>query len=308
MSIRHHVTVLAAIAALFQVAHAAAPVRIVFAAGPKDHGAPGRHEYAKDLASLKGCLDHSNIPNLSTQLYADRVPDAAELGNAAVLVMESSGDRTATEHHVLFPQDATTDHVGYDAPTTERLKQIDALVRKGMGVVVLHYATYVNNASARKYFVDWVGSYYESGFSRTVVADWNIAPTAATHPVLRGVTPWTAHEEFYINYRMADDPRRTPLLMATPTVSTPMPAVPAATAPLAGPPAVDPATVPPSLVSWAIQRPDGGRGFVMTGVDWHKNLEMDSYRRQVLNGVIWAARLDVPAAGVVCTLPAEGGE
>ena len=72
----------------------------------------------------------------------DKVPDAAELGNAAVLVMESSGDSTATEHHVLFPQDASTDHQSYDAPTTERLKQIDALVKKGMGVVVLHYATY----------------------------------------------------------------------------------------------------------------------------------------------------------------------
>jgi type 1 glutamine amidotransferase len=303
VNLRLPVTLLAVAATLVHLAHAAPPVRIVFAAGPKDHGAPGRHEYARDLASLKGCLDHSNIPNVATQLYADKVPDAAELGSAAVLVMESSGDRTATEHHVLFPQDATTDHVGYDAPTAVRLTQIDALVKKGMGVVVLHYATYVNNASARKYFVDWVGSYYESGYSRTVVADWNIAPTDAKHPILRGVTPWTAHEEFYINYRMTDDPRRTPLLLATPTVSTPMPPVPAATAPLAGPPAVDPPSVPTSLVSWAIQRPDGGRGFVMTGVDWHKNLEMDSYRRQVLNGIVWAARLDVPASGVVCGLP-----
>ena len=87
MILRHQLTILAAVAALFQSAHAAAPVRIVFAAGPKDHGAAGRHEYAKDLGALEGCLNHSNVPNLSTQLYVDKVPDAAELGNAAVLVM-----------------------------------------------------------------------------------------------------------------------------------------------------------------------------------------------------------------------------
>ena len=28
------------------------PTRIVFLAGPKDHGSPGRHEYGKDLRAL----------------------------------------------------------------------------------------------------------------------------------------------------------------------------------------------------------------------------------------------------------------
>jgi hypothetical protein len=92
------------VVALALPASAAAQVEIVFAAGPKDHGAPGRHEYARDLAALKACLDTSNVPNLRTSIYTGRVPDVSALAGAAVLVMESSGDRTPTEQHVLRRQ------------------------------------------------------------------------------------------------------------------------------------------------------------------------------------------------------------
>ena len=300
-----HVMIAAALLSVPMTASAQA--RIVFAAGPKDHGAPGRHEYPTDLAAFKSCLDSSNVQGITTVLVTDRVPDVSELQNAAVLVMESSGDRTPTEHHVLFPQDATTDHQGYDAATTSRLAAIDALTKKGMGVVVLHYATYVNNTTARKYFTDWVGGFYESGYSRTVVTDWNVAaaPRAATHPIMRGVTPFTTREEFYIRLRMPeDDQRRTPLLVATPTKPTPLPPLTQAMVP-GGPPSplTDP-NVEPSLVSWAVERDGRGRGFVMTGVDWFSNLrDIESYRRQVLNGILWAANVNVPDGGVACSVP-----
>lgn len=295
----------------FMVVAAGAPVRvgaqsqIVFVAGPKDHGGPGAHEYAKDLEALKGCLDSSNVRGVSSSLVTGAVPAAAALDRAAVLVLHSSGDRYQNERHVLFPFDGATDHQRYDADTTARLAGIDALTKRGMGVVVLHYATYVNNTTARRYFQDWVGGYYESGYSRTVVTNWAVAPGGVSHPVLRGVTPFAFRDEFYINLRMAPDNRRTPLLVATPTAETRMPAPPEAMVPLGGPPlAPEPATVPPSLVSWAVQREGGGRGLVMSGVHAHQNLSNESYRRFLLNGIIWAAGLEVPEGGVVCALPA----
>lgn len=306
MSLRRVVAVaLFAAAGTALPAAARAQTEIVFAAGPKDHGAPGRHEYGLDLAALKGCLDRSNVPGLKTTLYQGTVPEVAALERAAVTVLESSGDRTPTEKHVLFPQDATTDHQTYDPATTARLAQIDALARRGMGVVVLHYATYVNNATARRYFTDWVGGFYESGYSRTVTTTWNVAPSAAAHPVLRGVEPWSMREEFYIRLRVPDDRRRTDLLIATPTQPTRLPALTTPMVP-GGPPSplTDP-NVEPSLVSWAIERAGGGRGFVMTGVDWHSNLQIESYRRQLLNGIVWAARLEVPQGGVTCAIEAS---
>jgi hypothetical protein len=302
---RRYLTV-AVVAMVWLPAMAGAQTRIVFAAGPKDHGAPSRHEYPTDLAALKACLDNSNVKGITTALFTGTVPDVAELQNAAVLVMESSGDRTPAERHVLFPQDATTDHLGYDPATSARLAAIDALTKKGMGAVVLHYATYVNNATARKYFTDWVGGFYESGYSRTVVTNWNVkaADGASSHPIMRGVTPYTTREEFYIRLRMPEaDPRRTPLLIATPTQPTRLPALTQPMVP-GGPPSplTDP-NVEPSLVSWAIQRDGRGRGFVMTGMDWFQNLSIESFRRQLLNGIVWAANLEVPSGGVQCTIP-----
>jgi hypothetical protein len=120
------------------------------------------------------------------------------------------------------------------------------------------------------------------------------------------VTAYTTREEFYIRLRMPEtDPRRTPLLIATPTAPTRLPALTQPMVP-GGPPSplTDP-NVEPSLVSWAIQRDGRGRGFVMTGMDWFSNLSIEPFRRQLLNGIVWAANLEVPAGGVQCAIPAD---
>jgi type 1 glutamine amidotransferase len=286
---------------------ALSPTRIVFVAGPKDHGAPGAHEHEKDLAALKGCLEQSNVKDLTIDLVTGAVPAPSTLADAAAIVLESSGDRYEQEHHALFPFDGATDHQSYDATTAMRLNQLDALTKKGMGVVVFHYATYVNNATARRYFQDWVGGYYESGYSRTVNTEWTSAPAAGatTHPILHGVQPWTSREEYYIRMRMPDgDARQTPLIVATPTSPTKLPALTPAMVPGGPPSALTSPDVEPSLVSWAVERAGGGRGFVMTGVHAHQNLAIDAYRRLLLNGIVWASRREVPVDGVTCALPA----
>jgi type 1 glutamine amidotransferase len=135
------------------------------------------------------------------------------------------------------------------------------------------------------------------------MGEFKVDPAAVKHPILNGVAPWTYREEFFLKYRLGADPRRTDLLTATPTTQTRMPAIPEAMVPLAGPPAAPEEFVPPSVVGWAVQREGGGRGFVMTGVDTHKNLEIESYRRALLNGIVWAANIEVPAGGVECKLP-----
>ena len=44
----------------------------------------------------------------------------------------------------------------------------------------------------------------------------------------------------------------------------------------------------------------------MGGVDFHDNLsKVDDYRRFLLNGIAWAAGLEVPAGGVQSTAPAS---
>jgi hypothetical protein len=56
------------------------------------------------------------------------------------------------------------------------------------------------------------------------------------------------------------------------------------------------------VIAWAYTRPDGGRGFGFTGADLHKSWSYPSQRTLVLNGILWSARLPVPADGVQVAL------
>jgi type 1 glutamine amidotransferase len=256
---------------------------ILFVAGPKDHGRPARHEYERDLTVLKYCVDNAGLTNVRTQLVSGKAPSLQRLKNASVLVMESSGDRTPEETHALLPQDALTDHKSYDPYTTDRLKQIDQLMKQGMGIVSIHYSTWINNELGGKYWLDWLGGVANWGQddSKVVVTKWSAAPIKSDHPILRGLTPWSyEEEEFFTKETMPPDPRRTPLL--------------AVTRPTGG---------DAETVSWAVQREGGGRGFAFTGSDFHKSLAIMQHRRMLVNGILWAAKIEVPAGGVNCAPP-----
>ncbi|MEO8594610.1 MAG: ThuA domain-containing protein [Candidatus Solibacter sp.] len=258
---------------------------ILFVAGPKDHGAVDRHEYQKDLLVLKYCIDNMGLKNVRTRLYNGKAPDVRFLKTASAIVLEGSGDRTPEETHPLLPQDAVTDHKSYDPYTTDRLKQIDEMMKAGLGIVSIHYSTWINNELGGKYWLDWLGGVAPWGqdSAKVLVAKWSAAPVKSDHPILRGVTPWAYdQEEFFFKETMPTDPRRTPLLQVT-----------------------RPAGGDVETVSWAVERPGGGRGFVFTGSDFHKNMEIEQHRRILVNGVLWAAKLEVPQGGASCSPPAE---
>jgi hypothetical protein len=60
------------------------------------------------------------------------------------------------------------------------------------------------------------------------------------------------------------------------------------------------------IVSWAFQRPDGGRSFVFTGCHLQSSWGLEGMRRFVINGILWSAGLEVPAGGAPVELdPAE---
>ena len=61
--------------------------------------------------------------------------------------------------------------------------------------------------------------------------------------------------------------------------------------------AVRPPDGPQRIVADALDRPDGGRSFGFTGADLHKNWEVESQRRLVVNGVLWSAKVELPAGG-----------
>ena len=258
--------------------------KIIFVAGPKDHGMVGRHEYPSDLKALAYCLERSsNLKGITTVLHVGTRPTLEELKDAAAVVYHGSGDRTVKERHPLFPPNPNTDGKTFDAETTAYLKGLEGLMRKGLGLVVFHYTTQVANESAQQFWKDWLGGTYlsEPNVRNNPVDQWSITFKNENHPVLRGVKPWSYKEEIFSKFDPATDSRRTDLLFAT-----------SATAP-AG----------PRIAAWALQRDDGGRAFMFGGIDWYSNFQIEDHRRFVLNGIIWAGKIEVPDGGVASPAP-----
>jgi type 1 glutamine amidotransferase len=54
------------------------------------------------------------------------------------------------------------------------------------------------------------------------------------------------------------------------------------------------------VLAWAVERPDGGRGFGFTGAHTHKNWGNPDFRSLVLNAILWTAKVEVPSSGVRC--------
>src|SRR5690349_19854486 len=148
--------------AIASVAQGASPeaMKILFLAGPRDHGFPGRHEYERDLKTLATSLEQSgNVHGITTQLIVGALPrDLDAVRDAAAIVIDSSSDRADNETHPLFPPNPSTNGRGYDPETTAYLKALDDLLKSNkIGVVIIHCANWAENWRAREYYLGWTG-------------------------------------------------------------------------------------------------------------------------------------------------------
>jgi type 1 glutamine amidotransferase len=277
---------LALAAALTLAPARAVETKILFLAGPRDHGAPGRHEYERDLRTLAQSLERSgNLPGVRTQLIVGELPrDLALLDGVSAIVIDSSSDRAENETHPLFPPNPRTNGRGYDAETTAWLKSLDAEIRRRkIGMVILHYALWAENWAAREFYLNWTGGLWVQIASKNPTDEWRMTFESKRHPILRGVKSWTYRDEVFCRFMLPNDARRTNLLLATPKE--------------------DKQRIGPQIAAWAYERDDGGRAFVFGGLDFRDNLATDNYRKFLLNGITWAARREVPKKGVDSPTP-----
>jgi type 1 glutamine amidotransferase len=265
------------------------PIKIVFLAGPKDHGAVGRHEYEKNARVMAWVLENAtNLETLpiTTEVLVGPAPrDLSVLEDADLIVLESSGDWQANETHVIFQQAADHDGIRYDAETTAYLQALDRLIREnGIGVAIFHYTMWVENRAARTLLDNWVGGNWIPYLSQNPVDTWSVSILAPQHQILRGVDTWTMREEMYSRYFLPYNPGRTELLLGTPANNR----------------------NGPQTIAFALERQGGGRGFVYGGVDFHDTLHQhESLRRFLANALIWTAGRQVPQGGVQAPPPPQ---
>lgn len=247
--------------------------KIVLVAGRMSHG-PGDHEFFAGCAILMKLLQQT--PGVFPVMVRDGWPKKPEtFDNAAAVVFYMDGGN------------------GHPILNGSRKDVVQKLMDKGVGFVNLHYAVEYPK-SASDHVFQWLGGYYETGFSTN--PHWDADFTSfPEHAVTRGVKPFKIRDEWYFNIRFKPEAKNVTTILQ----STPPDAVrrTKAAAEHKG---------RSETVAWTFERTDGGRSFGFTGGHTHTNWGNEHFRRLVTNAILWTAKVEVPKEGAKVELdPSE---
>jgi type 1 glutamine amidotransferase len=176
---------------------------------------------------------------------------------------------------------------------------LEPLMKKGVGLACIHYTVDPTDKQAIQNLIAWIGGAYEQHWSVNPFWDADFK-TFPDHPVARGLKPFKLSDEWYYHMRFAEEMKGvTPILQAIPPDSTRE----KPDGPHSGNPTVRSRKGMPEIVGWVYERPGGGRGFGFTGMHSHWNWAQDSFRKTVLNALVWVAGAEVPEGGVPSKTP-----
>jgi type 1 glutamine amidotransferase len=263
-------------------AHAADTTKIVLIAGHPSHG-PGQHEFNAGCKLLCKCL--SQVPGIEPVVVTGGWPkDESIFDGAKALIFFMDGGS------------------GHPMIQGDHLAKLQKLVDKGVGLACLHYAVEVPKGEPGAKFFDWLGGYYETGYSTN--PHWKAEIKALpSHPTTTGVKPFAIGDEWYFNIRFRPEMKGiTSIIVAKPDDHTRQGVSAAPRGPYKH---ILEAKGRDEVLAWVVERPDGGRGFSFTGGHFHKNWGDPNFRKLVLNAICWTAGLEVPAGGVESHVTAE---
>jgi type 1 glutamine amidotransferase len=246
-------------------------VKIVLIAGDQGDHPLAEHDFFAGCALLMRMLQQTpGVAPVMVQHGWPTNPETLKNAKAVVFYMNGGGQQTTIAH------------------ADEIQKMVDA----GVGIVHLHqvidYPTEPGKQAEK-----WLGGVFDakSGGAR---GHWDESFTSfPEHEVTRGVTPFKVNDGWILKLRFVPDMKGiTPILRTTQLSPKGKPA--------------EPITGTENIVCWTYDRPDGGRSFVLTGAHPHKNWGFEGFRRLVVNGILWAAKVEVPKTGAPVALdPAD---
>lgn len=256
----------------------AEPTRVLVIVGPSSHP-PGSHEVAAGGRLIKHCLESMrNVADVHSEVV-QRWPDQAQLDAASTIVF--IGD--------TFPPNRMED-------PSQKLSQLASVMDRGCGIVCLHYATGLWGDDVTDDgdhpLLRWLGGYFANrtcphheSIAR-IFDEAKITPSVVDHPITRGWTEFTIHDEPYINnYFGPGDNSLAPNVVPIAVSMLP------------------PEKPREETVAWCVSRDDGGRGFAIVMPHFYKNWSNEDLRRCILNGIVWTAHRDVPTEGVLTDPP-----
>lgn len=187
-----------------------------------------------------------------------------------------------------WPKDAETldgvrTVVLYMTPAAEFLldgphqTEFKALMERGVGLVTLHWASSVHQKNFKRLGPTWM-SYLGGTWISNVGLHTGKSPlrqVVPDHPISRGWDEYEIHDEYYLNPTISE--QATPLLQVM---------------------VID----KPVVVGWAYERENGGRAFGTTLGHYYRNFQQEPFRRMIVNGVLWSAKVEVPQDGAKVNL------
>lgn len=261
--------------------------KLVIVAGKPSH--PKRmHEFNAGSKLLVDCL--KGVEGVTAHVVTNGWPkDEAIFDNADAVIFYMDGGKG---HEVVQEGE-------------RRLTLVDGWAKRGVGLGFMHYGVEVVPDQAGKQFKSWMAGHYEHMFSCNPI--WEPMFTEfPEHPITRGVKPFKANDEWYINMRflndvpgnqpgMLGDMKFTPILVAAPSDAV-------RNGPYVYPKGpyshIQANMGRAEAMMWAVERTDGGRGFGFTGGHFHDNWSNDDFRKVVLNACVWLTKAEVPASGI----------
>ncbi len=269
--------------------------KLVLVAGKPSHP-PRMHEFNAGVQLLAKCLAQGS-PALKVDVVLNGWPqDEGVFTDADAVVFYMDG---GAKHEVVLENGA-------------RLAKIDEWTKRGVGIGCMHYGVEVVANQAGEQFKRWIGGHYENMYSCNPMWEPNFTQFVA-HPITRGVQPFQIKDEWYFNMRFADGfsadkvsldgaVKFWPILVAKPSDEVRKGPYVAPKGPYDH---IVAASGRSEAMMWAVERPDGGRGFGFTGGHFHDNWSNDNFRKTVLNALVWVAKGEVPATGIESKVTTE---
>ncbi|TWU02081.1 PVC-type heme-binding CxxCH protein [Neorhodopirellula pilleata] len=237
---------------------------ILMIAGPPSHGY-GAHEHYAGLKVLEESLLEAN-PKLKVEVVRGWPEDASKIAAADSIVVYCDG---GGRHVAMLHRDA-----------------IREVLKRGGGLVALHYAVEMVPGESGDDWVELLGGHFEIHYSVNPhwVAHFDAMPE---HPITRSVDSFHADDEWYFNMRFSETGKLTPILQSVAPEET----MRRPDGPHSGNPTVRKmvAAGEPQTVAWAYEPPFGGRSFGFTGGHYHWNWAQEPVRRLVTNAIRWTA-------------------
>lgn len=217
----------------------------------------GTHMYEFDCGVLATCLNQH--PGVKAKVFMDW-PGFANLPDDLRSVVFYS--RPVGEI-VLGP-----DHY----PNFQRL------MKRGVGFVAIHWGTgvgyskFADQPKIREAYKNILGGWFRRPPSGITVGISLLTQLVPDHPICRGWQEYDIRDEFYLD--LIFHPKIEPILQVQVDGN-------------------------PQTVAWSFERPDNqqGRSFGTTLGHFHENFMRPSFRKMLVNGILWSAHVELPIGG-----------